>query len=56
MTITRRTWAHPISKLWLGQITTVTLDDGRYASHYGRPMSDEQATEWAVDQLEAPEE
>lgn len=56
MTITRRTWVHPITKLRLGHITTVTLDDGRYASRYGRPMSDDEALNWATDQLEAPAE
>lgn len=56
MKITRRTWVHPVTKLWLGQITTVALDDGRWASHYGRPMTDDQALDWASDQLEAPEE
>lgn len=56
MKITRRTWVHPGTKLVLGSITTVTLDDGRWASHYGRRMSDDQATDWAVDQLEAPED
>lgn len=56
MTVTRRTWVHPVSKLWLGHITTVALADGRFVSHYGRPMTDEQATDWAVDRLDAPEE
>lgn len=55
MKITRRVWVHPVSKLVLGSITTVTLDDGRWASHYGYRMTDDQAIDWAVDQLEAPE-
>ena len=54
MRVTRRTWKHPVSKLWLGHITTITLADGRYASHYGQPMTDDEAVNWAVDQLEAP--
>lgn len=56
MKITRRTWVHPVSKLVLGSITTVTLDDGRWASHYGQRMTDTQATDWVVDQIEASED
>lgn len=56
MKIERRRWVHPTTKMYRGEITTIVLDDGRWASHYGRPMNDFEALNWASEHMEAPEE
>lgn len=56
MKVTRTAWVNRATKMRIGQITTIELEDGRWASHYGQPMTDDEAMDWAVDQLEAPAE